>query len=174
MTVGLRGPRWLVPRAADTQLMLEDAHVVRVHAPASRLQWAGWLISGTVFAVFGLLKLPESPAALIIVGVGLLLMAVGVRGLRARVVVSPDEMVVFNVFRNVRVARDSIRVIESWPKAAAPKIAPRVVVRTTDGDAITPTAFQLEGSTTTSDERHAVVRGCVDRLMSWQRTGHLS
>ena len=153
--------------------MPDEAHVVRVSAPASRLQWTGWLVSGTVFAVLGLLTLRESPVALIIVVVGLLLTAVGVRGLRARVVVSDDEMVVFNIFRNIRVARASIREIESWPKDVVPKIAPRVVVRTGDGGVITPTAFQLEGSTTTGEERYAVVRACVDRLASWQRTGRL-
>jgi len=154
--------------------MPDEAHVVRVSAPASRLQWTGWLVSGTVFAVLGLLTLRESPVALIIVVVGLLLTAVGVRGLRARVVVSDDEMVVFNIFRNIRVARASIREIESWPKAVVPKIAPRVVIRTRGGDAITPTALQMEGSITSSEDRYAVVRACADRLVNWQRSGQLS
>ena len=143
-------------------------------AGRSPLMWGGLLASGTVFAVIGVLDLQDSIAALVLVVAGLALVIVGVRGLRARVVVSPEEMRVFNVLRNVRVPRDSVRVIETWPKDEVPKVAPRVVIRTRDGETITPTALQLEGSTSSSAARYDGVRACVDQLVTWKRTGHLA
>ena len=157
---------------ADTHLMPNQEQVVG--AQGLRLMWVGLLASGAVLACIGLLYLRDSLAALVLVFAGLFLTAVGVRGLRARVVVSPDEMRVFNVFRNFRLARGSVREIETWPKDPVAKIAPRVVIRTRGGDAITPTALQMEGSITSSEDRYAVVRACADRLVNWQRSGQLS
>ena len=83
-------------------------------------------------------------------------------------------MVVFNVFRNVRIARENVREIETWPTKPAPKATPGVVIRRQDGDAVIPTALQVGGSTASGQARYAVVRACADRLATWQTTGRLA
>lgn len=159
-------------KSADTRYKGEPANRgVAVRAAGAKNVFVLWLASGTGFATVGALGLSESPAALVLVSVGLGLLTVGVRGIRARVVLKPEALLVCNLFRNVTLSRSEILAFDVWPSQERPKAAPGVVVRMRGGGSIAPTALQLGGAIWSSGDRYEAVQSCAERLDVWLRTG---